>query len=129
MIRSSKSENFKIFCKNTENPWDLLKKLTTSYRTPSIPTLKKDDGTYTVSDFDTCSYLLDKWFPDDDISSENEQHTQVRDTVQSFLDNGFTCPPPISEQELKIVHSISPLKASGSDLIKLLFFKTCPLRT
>ena len=118
MIRNSKSENFKNFCKNTESPWDLLKKLTTSYRTPSVPTLKKDDGTYTVSDFDTCSYLLDKWFPDDDISSENEQHTQVRDTVMSFLNNGFTCPPPISEQELKIVHSISPLKASGSDLIK-----------
>ena len=43
MIRNSKSESFKNFCKNTESPWDLLKKLTTSYRTPSIPTLKKDD--------------------------------------------------------------------------------------
>ena len=109
-IRALKSENFKTYCSTAKSPWDLVKKLTSSYKTPCIPTLKKDCGAYTISDFDTCSYLLDKWFPDDDISSENEQHKQVRVFVQSFLDKGFVSPPPITNQELKIINTISPLK-------------------
>ena len=122
-IRASKSESFKTYCSTAKSPWDLVNKITSSYKTPCIPTLKKDCGTYTISDFDTCSYLLDKWFPDDDISSENEQHKQVRVFVQSFLDKGFTSPPPITNQELKIINTISPLKACSSDLIKAIVLK------
>ena len=43
--------------------------------------------------------------------------------VQSFLDKGFTSPPPITNQELKIINTISPLKACSSDLIKAIVLK------
>ena len=100
------------------DPWALVKKLTSTYKPPCIPTLKKECGSYTTDDLDTCNYLLEKWFPDDDLSNESDYHKAVRDHVQSFLREGFECPPPITDYEMGIAKSISPLKASGSDLIK-----------
>ena len=104
--------------KSEGDPWALVKKLTSTYKPPCIPTLKKECGAYTTDDLDTCNYLLEKWFPDDDLSTESDYHKAVRDHVQSFLREGFECPPPITDYEMNVIESISPLKASGSDLIK-----------
>ena len=117
-IRNSKAVNFENYCKSEGDPWALVKKLTSTYKPPCIPTLKKECGSYTTDDLDTCNYLLEKWFPDDDLSTESDYHKAVRDHVQSFLREGFECPPPITDYEMNVIESISPLKASGSDLIK-----------
>ena len=66
----------------------------------------------------TCNYLLEKWFPNDDVSTKNDQPKSVRDLVQSYLEKGFHSTPPITDHEMNVIRSISPLKASGSDLIK-----------
>ena len=117
-IRNSKAVNFENYCKSESDPWALVKKLTSTYKPPCIPTLKKECGSYTTDDLDTCNYLLEKWFPDDDLSNESDYQKAVRNHVQSFLRQGFECPPPITDYEMGIVKGISPLKASGSDLIK-----------
>ena len=54
-IRASKSTQFQNYCRTAENPWALVKKLTSSYRLPCIPTLKKECGSYTTDDLDTCN--------------------------------------------------------------------------
>ena len=42
----------------------------------------------------------------------------MRDLVHSYLEKGFHSPPPITDHEMNVIRSISPQKASGSDLIK-----------
>ena len=59
-IRNSKAVNFENYCKSEGDPWALVKKLTSTYKPPCIPTLKKECGTYTTDDLDTCNYLLEK---------------------------------------------------------------------
>ena len=82
--------------------------------------LKKECGSYTTDDLDTCNYLLEKWFPNDDASTE---YKSVRDLVQSYLEKGCHSPPQITDHEMNAIRSISPLKASGSDLIKAIVLK------
>ena len=84
-IRNSKAVNFENYCKSEGDPWALVKKLTSTYKPPCIPTFKKECGSYTTDDLDTCNYLLEKWFPDDDLSTESDYYKAVRDHRQSFL--------------------------------------------
>ena len=74
IIRKSKHEDFSNSCKNAESPWEL--------HHSSTPSLLKDDGTYTLSDTETCNFLLEKWFPDDDSDNDQDVHLQTRQHVQ-----------------------------------------------
>ena len=119
-IRDSKTSSFQKYCSSAENPWALIKKLTSSYKSPSIPSLKKSDGTFTTNDKEICDLFLGKWFPDDDPTDDSPEHLAIREEVLFYLANNSNCDPPpeISYHELSIIHKISPLKASGHDLIK-----------
>ena len=124
LIRDSKRNSFRKFCSTTNNPWDLIRKLTSSYKLPCVPTLKKEDGTYTSSDVETCEFLLNQWFPDDNINHESEEHSSIRKEVDEYLQNHAESPlPPITDHEMDVVDSISPLKASGKDLVKAIILQ------
>ena len=119
-IRDSKSSSFQKYCSTAENPWALIRKLTSSYKPPSIPSLKKSDETFTANDKEICDLFLEKWFPEDDPSEDSPDHLVIREEVLLYLSNNSNSEPPpeISFHELSVIHKISPLKASGHDLIK-----------
>ena len=75
MIRKSKYDDFKNTCNNAKDPWEFTNKTTRGRFSPTSvpPTLQKDDGTFTSNDEETAQYLLDKWFPDDCTSDDNEK--------------------------------------------------------
>ena len=109
-IRKSKYEDFSKYCSFAESPWDLLRKLTSRPQNTTTPTLLKDDGTFTKNDSDTCNYLLKKWFPDDDQANDEGIHSEIREYVDSYLNQPFESLPEITDTELDIIHTISPLK-------------------
>ena len=126
-IRKSKQENFSKYCSSAENPWDLFRKLTSRPKNTVAPTLLKSDGSYTKNDRDTCEYLLDKWFPDDDHSEDDPIHTEIRKHVQDYLKKPYESLPKITDAELQTIHKISPLKAPGWDLIRTIVLQNLSL--
>ena len=113
LIRKSKSDTFNKFCSTATDPRDLLHKLTSKPRSKVIPTLKKGDGTFTHNDQETCEFLLNSWFPDDDIDNDTETQRNMRTHVANYLnDTTRSQLPSISQQELSIVNKISPLQSS-----------------
>ena len=53
---------------------------------------------------ETCEFLLNQWFPDDNINLESEEHSRIRKEVYEYLQNHAESPlPPITEQEMDVV--------------------------
>ena len=118
-IRQSKHDDFSNTCRSAVSPWELLRKLTSKSQHSSTPALLKDDGTYTSNDTETCNFLLDKWFPDDDPDNDQHVHLQTRQHVREYLNCSIITPAPdITDTEMDIIHTISPMKAPGWDLIR-----------
>ena len=118
-IRKSKHEDFSNSCRNAESPWELLRKLTSKSHHSSTPALLKDNDTYTLNDTDTCNFLLEKWFPDDDSNDDQDVHLQTRQHVQQYLNRPIITPAPdITDTEMDIINTISPMKLPGWDLIR-----------
>lgn len=117
-IRKSKHDDFSNFCSTAESPWELLRKLTSRPQNSCTPVLLKDDRTFTINDQDTCTFLLKKWFPDDDANEDQNVHAQTRQYVNQYLSRPVTPIPDITDTEMDIIHTISPMKLPGWDLIR-----------
>ena len=127
-IRKSKYNDFSSYCSSAQSPWDLLHKLTSRTQNTTSPTLLKDDDTYTSCDTDTCNYLLEKWFPDDDETTDEAFHREIRNTVNLYLSRPFSSLPEISNSELDIINTISPLKSPGWDLVRAIVLQNLSCR-
>ena len=74
--------------------------------------------------------ILQKWFPDEDIFSASDEHKEVRNRVNMYLqEHSKTIPPPVTDWEMGVIKTISPLKASGCDLIKAIVLQNLYLKT
>ena len=68
----------------------------------SVPTLLKDDGLFTSNDEQTAECLLNKWFPDDDVLSDNNELSYMRHLVELYLSKNIVeTVPQITADELK----------------------------
>ena len=125
MIRKSKYDDFKNTCNNAKDPWDFMNKIVRGRFSPtSVPTLQKDDGTFTSSDEETAQYLLEKWFPDDCASDDNEEQSRLRQLVDHYLSKDITdSVPEISSNELDIINFMKPFKSSPNDIPPIVFQK------
>ena len=124
MIRKSKYD-FKNTCNNAKNPWGFMNKIIRGRFSPmSVPTLQKDDGTFISSDEETAQYLLEKWFPDDCTSDNNEEQSRLRQLVDHYLSKDITdSVPEISLDELDIINLMKPFKSSPNDIPPIVFQK------
>ena len=90
----------------------------------SVPTLQKDDGTFTSNDEETAQYLLEKWFPDGCTSDENEARSRLRQLVDHYLSEDITdSVPEITLDELDIINVMKLFKSSPNDIPPIVFQK------
>lgn len=118
LIRKTKFNDFKHFCNSADSPWDLLKKLTSNTQATCAPILMREDGTFTSNDQETGQFFLEKWFPDDNFDNDNDIHHQTRQYVENFLKLSVNPLPEITDSEMNVIYTISPLKAPGWDFAK-----------
>ena len=91
MIRKSKYDDFKNTYNNAKEPWDFMNKIIRGQFSPMlVPTVQKDDSTFTSNDEETTQYLLEKWFPDDRTSDINEEESRLRQPVDHYLSKDIT---------------------------------------
>ena len=116
-IKSESTKNFREFCsaQGKENVWSLTNRLLKNGPPPIPPiSLRKPDGTHTVSSVDTASTLLNKFYPDDTEHNDSESQIQLR--------RHATIPPDTENDKLftlnEIINNLKNMnanKAPGPD--------------
>ena len=88
----------------------------------SVLTLQKDDSTFTSSDQETAQYLLDKWFPDDCTSDDNEEQSRLRQLVDHYVSKDIIDSVPLlTLHELNIINLMKPFKSSPNNIPPIVF--------
>jgi len=117
-IKRAKIESWRKFCETNSDsdpfglPYRILALKNTKAGMPS--TVRKSDGTWTCGRVETAHALLSKYFPGDDIGSDDLEHSNIRQSL--VADYVCDSEQPISESEvLCAIRGFKPGKAPGSD--------------
>lgn len=71
---------------------------------------ERDDGTYTQTEEETDRYLLEKYFPKDDVQEDNEEMTEIRTRDVAY--NRQDEPEIVKEEVEEIVRALKKGKAT-----------------
>ena len=118
-LLKAKQESWRKFCTENSNasPWKICKACKRGFASrPIHSTLTLQDGSATLTAEDTAAALLDKFFPDDLLTLENEDHSNIRKQVQARTEP-TTQPEPefaFHEVEETIAH-LNDRKCPGPD--------------
>ena len=119
MIKEAKQNSWKIFCQtvNSSNLWKLNKTCKNNFSKKAIPrTLRREDGTETLSSEDTAEALLEKFFPEDRVDDDTIGQRHARAKSEEEWTSTSPNERDFSNDEVNLViESLPTHKAPGPD--------------
>jgi hypothetical protein len=118
-LRKAKQNIFKQRIEEADNPWKLYRLLGKKRAPKEHIKLSDEHGNPIVIDSNlNAETLLKRFFPDEDISKDTQQHNDIRTKVNNFLQNttGSNSVPKLSVDEIKAAFSSqTPFGSPGVD--------------
>src|SRR5271154_1054540 len=119
-IKKCRSHSWKKFCEqiSTSDPYKLaykiLKTRPSNQTSGTLNSIQKPDGSWTQTIQDTAQHQIQQIFPNDDASSDNQDHFHLRSSMH--IPSSSTLDLPITEHEIRTtISSININKAPGPD--------------
>ena len=118
-ILKAKLEAWKIFCTESSrtSPWKIYKSCKSEHKNRDIlTTLITEEGSATSTPKETAEALLDKFFPDDNPTHDNELHRNVRTQVMIRKAPTTQPEPEFANHEVEeTIKSLKDKKLPGPD--------------
>ena len=128
-IKREKTMSWKKYCTLTpaNNPWNEVYKIAKGkcWKTQTLTTLQRPDGTVTETTEETTELMLEHLFPDDDPQKDTDQQKEVRRQTEQLIntadDKEFT-----QEEVRQVIEGAKDKKAPGpngimNEILKMVF--------
>ena len=121
-IKVAKYESFRQFCTIDDNsdPWSSIYRILKTKKQVSAPLkpLQRTDGTYTATETETMTLLLEKYFPEDSPTNDSPIEMNARQQLKDNIDPESVDDLQFSESEvMKVIFRMKTKKSPGYDRI------------